>query len=112
MISLCILVIICLLNYYFSVLASFFKVKADALHGVGADLRISHGHVFGVCCIGFECGGTFERGIKHHVAIRRVETAVNVHFNAYESVDFALQTFEARFDFSFLRRVQGSMSKE
>ena len=79
----------------------FLKVKAHALHGVGAHFVVGHSHVFGVHGIGFEGGGTFERGIKHHVAVRRVEAPVNIYFNAYESVDFALQAFEARLDFSF-----------
>ena len=46
------------------------EIEADALHGVGAHFAVSNRHVCGVRCIGFEGGGTFERGIKHHVAVR------------------------------------------
>ena len=56
--------------------------------------------------ISLQCLGTFECAVEHHVAVRRVESSVDIHFDIYQSRHLShqlLKTFlYAFFHFCFL----------
>ena len=76
------------------------EVEAGALDGVGANLTVGDGDVFGMDGVTLEGCFRLEGAVEHHVGIRRGQTTVDVDFYVEESGHLAYETFQTFFNTS------------
>ena len=73
-------------------------VQAGAQAGVGTNLPVSYGYMFGVDGIGAEGSLVCEGAVEHDVGVGAVEVTVHVDLDVDEPWDAAFEAFQSGLD--------------
>jgi len=70
------------------------KIETATLNGVGTNLAVGDGDMFGMDSIAFQGIFALEGAVEHHVGIGGGQTAVDMHFHIEKSGHLAYESFQ------------------